>query len=445
MFEGKPRTLFFRFAVPQMIGLLFNSVYTIVDGVFIGHRLGREAMAAAAVAVPLIEILISAAIAAGSGAGVLIAARRGAGDGPGARRLFNTAAWMLAIAGGAVALLGNLFLAPLARLLGATLEVLEPACGYLWFIVTFSPFQLFSFLLGGMARNDGRPKLAMTAMILGAGSNILLDYLFMYPLNLGIRGAALATALGPVFSVLILLPHFLRRRGELYFVPCPVLCRRWLSDARDILVCGVPSFIMEFSIGIVTFLYNFAITRSGYGKLGLAAYLVIGYLMLIIMTLFLGLAEGLQPVFSHFMATGEREQGLAMRRFSIGAFLGVGIVSCLLIFTCSRWFYLLFAPEDPELVAFAASKSIPYFCGFFLTGFNILMISFWQATQETGRALAVSLLRSVILPPLLMALLPLALGREALWPCQSAADGLAALCVISRMRTRACTPPKSVV
>ena len=96
MYEGKPSALFCRFAVPQMIGLLFNSVYTIVDGVFIGHRLGREAMAAAAVAVPLIEILISVAIAAGSGAGVLIAARLGAGDREGARRLFNTAAGMLA-------------------------------------------------------------------------------------------------------------------------------------------------------------------------------------------------------------------------------------------------------------------------------------------------------------------------------------------------------------
>ena len=430
MFEGKPRTLFFRFAVPQMIGLLFNSVYTIVDGVFIGHRLGREAMAAAAVAVPLIEILISVAIAAGSGAGVLIAARLGSGDKAGARRLFNTAAWMLALAGGMTALLGNLFLAPLARLLGATSGVLEPACAYLWFIVTFAPFQLFSFLLGGMARNDGRPKLAMTAMILGAGSNILLDYVFMYPLNMGIRGAALATALGPIFSVLLLLPHFLRKRGKLYFAPCPLLCRRWLSDAGGILVCGVPSFIMEFSIGIVTFLYNFAITRYGYGELGLAAYLIIGYLMLIIMTLFLGMAEGLQPVFSHFMATGERERGLATRRFSAGAFLGVGIVSCLLVFTCSRWFFLAFAPGDRSLIAFAVSKSVPYFCGFFLTGFNILMISFWQATQETGRALTVSLLRSVILPPALLLVLPLLLGREALWVCQSAADAVTAAVIV---------------
>lgn len=437
MFEGKPRTLFFRFAVPQMIGLLFNSVYTIVDGVFIGHRLGRGAMAAAAVAVPLIEILISVAIAAGAGAGVLIAARLGTGDREGARRLFNTAAWMLGVSGLLVCAMGNLFLEPLARLLGASDEVLAPACSYLWFIVTFAPFQLFSFLLGGMVRNDGRPRLAMTAMIAGAASNILLDYVFMYPLNMGIRGAALATALGPIFSVLILLPHFLGRQGELYFSPIRIR----LPEAGSILICGFPSFMMEFSIGIVTFLYNFAITRFGYGELGLAAYLVIGYLMLILLTLFLGMAEGLQPVFSHFMASGEGMRNRAVRRFSTGVFLGVGLVSCALIFAGSGWFYRLFAPEDPELVAFAAEKSVPYFCGFFLTGFNILMISFWQATQRTGRALVFSLLRSVILPPALILILPALLGREAVWLCQSAADAGAAFFVVFAL----VSPGRSVV
>ena len=426
MFEGKPRELFARFAIPQMIGLLFNSVYTIVDGVFIGNRLGREAMAAAAVAVPLIEILISVAIAVAAGAGVLIAARLGSGKGDEARRLFNTAAWMMGAAGLGVALLGNLCLEPLALLLGAAPEVLPQAMAYLWYIVTFAPFQLFSFLLGGMARNDGRPKLAMTAMIAGAASNIVLDYVFMYPLNLGIQGAALATALGPIFSVLILLPHFLLRRGTLYFQAV----RPRLAEGRSILVCGAPSFLMEFSIGIVTFLYNVAVSRHGYGELGLAAYLIIGYLMLILLTLFLGMAEGLQPVFSRFMATGEEKRNLAMRRFSTKVFLGVGVISCLLIFLGSRWFFLLFAPEDPELTAFAASRSIPYFCGFFLTGFNILMISFLQATRQTGRAMVLSLLRSVILPPALLLLLPALLGREGVWVCQSAADALTALFAI---------------
>ena len=173
MYEGKSHTLFFRYAVPQMIGLLFNSVYTIVDGFFIGNRLGRDAMAAAAVSGPLLEILISLAIAMASGAGVIIAFRLSQGELPGARRTFNTAFWMVAVTGIAIAIGGNAFLRPLVTLLGATPDILEDAAAYFWYIATFAPFQLFSFLLGGMVRNDGRPRLAMSAMILGAASNIL--------------------------------------------------------------------------------------------------------------------------------------------------------------------------------------------------------------------------------------------------------------------------------
>lgn len=425
MYEGKSHTLFFRYAVPQMIGLLFNSVYTIVDGVFIGNRLGRDAMAAAAVSVPLIEILISLALAVGSGAAVMIASYRGRGKGADARRIFNTAIKMIGATGVFIAIAGNFFLRPLAALLGATPDILGEASVYLWYIVTFAPFQLFSFLLGGMVRNDGRPRLAMTAMILGAVSNIVLDYVFMYPMNMGIAGAALATALGPIFSVLILLPHFLLKRGNLYFTRSS----SWLKEIRQILFYGFPSFIMEFTIGMITFIYNFAIGHFGYGEIGLAAYLVIGYLMLIILTLFLGMAEGLQPVFSHFMAAGEKERNRALRRFSMGVFLGVGLICYGLITVFAREFFFIFSPNDPELVAFAQSKCIVYFCGFFLAGLNILMISFWQSTACTKNALFTSLSRSLFWPPILMMLLPLLFGREAIWICQSAGEAATA-CVL---------------
>ena len=173
MYEGKVSALFLRFAVPQMLGLLFNSIYTIVDGVFIGNRLGREAMAAAAVAVPMLEILISMAIAVSSGAGVFISIRLSQHEKESARRFFQEAICILGTAGFLIATLGNLWLEPLAKLLGATPEILDNAETYLRYIVTFAPFQLLSFLLGGMARNDGRPKLAMIALMLGAVSKSL--------------------------------------------------------------------------------------------------------------------------------------------------------------------------------------------------------------------------------------------------------------------------------
>lgn len=422
MYEGKPRTLFVKYAVPQMIGLLLNSVYVIVDGIFIGNRLGRDAMAAAAVSVPFVEVLIALSMAIASGAGVMISGQLGRGEKEKALQTFHAAMLCAAAFGGFIIVFGNAFIHPLAELLGSTPQIHAEAVSYLWYIVTFSPFLLFSFLLGGLARNDGRPKLAMFALAAGSVSNIILDYVFMYPLNMGIAGAALATAVGPVFSVLILLPHFLLKKGNLHFAKTHI----GFHQIRYILMLGFPSFIMEFTIGIVTFVYNFAIVKHGYGEIGLAAYLVIGYLMLIILTLFLGMAEGLQPVFSYFAGVGEEERSREMRRFAVKVFLSVGVLCYLLIVFFSRGFYSIFSPDDLELIDFAANKSIPYFCGFFLAGYNILMISYWQSMQNTKGALTVSLSRSIVWPAILTSLLPLIFGNEAIWLCHSLSETLTA-------------------
>lgn len=418
MYQGKSSKLFAKFAVPQMIGLLFNSVYLIVDGVFIGNRLGRDAMAAAAVSVPFIEILIAISMAVASGAGILISSRLGRGEKEEARRTFKLAIGLLAAVSAVIVVLGNLFIHQFAGLLGATPAIHDEAVAYLWYIVTFSPFLLFSFLLGGLARNDGRPKLAMFALAFGSVSNIVLDYVFMYPLDMGIAGAALATALGPIFSVLILLPHFLGKRGSLYFTKGGVQ----RGEVKQIATLGFPSFIMEFTIGVITFLYNFAIVRNGYGEMGLAAYLIIGYLMLIVLTVFLGLAEGLQPVFSYLGGTGEAQRSRELLAFSVKAFLAVGVLSYAAILLFSRGFISIFAPGDAELVAFTHGKSLAYFWGFILAGYNILMISYWQSNKQAGTALPVSLLRSVILPPVLVVVLPLLFGGEALWLAHSLSE-----------------------
>lgn len=172
MYEGKSHTLFAKYAVPQMIGLLFNSVYMIVDGVFIGNRLGRDAMAAAAVSVPLVEILIALSMAVATGAGVLISSHLGQGEKEKARHIFSLAALCTAVMGLLISVLGNIFIHPLAELLGSTPVIHDEAISYMWYIITFSPFLLFSFLLSGLVRNDNRPKLAMFALMFGSVSNI---------------------------------------------------------------------------------------------------------------------------------------------------------------------------------------------------------------------------------------------------------------------------------
>ena len=160
--------------------------------------------------------------------------------------------------------------------------------------------------------------------------------------------------------------------------------------------------------------------------------------MLIILTVFLGMAEGLQPVFSYFSGIGEEARCRALRRFSTGVFLAIGVGCYLLIVFFSRYFFAIFNPEDAALIDFMQKRSLPYFRGFLLARYNILMISFWQSTRATNKALAVSLARSIVWPLILMAALPALFGREAIWFCHSAAEALTAACAFALL----CVPQK---
>ena len=146
----------------------------------------------------------------------------------------------------------------------------------------------------------------------------------------------------------------------------------------------------------------------------------LGYLMLIISTIFLGMAEGLQPVFSYFTGTGEDTRNQNIRRFAAKIFLSIGVLF---------YFFSIFTPEDTKLIDFMTSKSIPYFCGFFLAGYNILMISYWQSTQSTAKALLISFSRSLLFPPILIFILPVIFGGKVIWLCHSIGEGLTA-CVV---------------
>ncbi|MCC8190372.1 MAG: polysaccharide biosynthesis C-terminal domain-containing protein [Planctomycetes bacterium] len=432
MYREKPGRLFVTYAIPQTVGLLLNSIYLIVDGIFIGNRLGREAMAAAAVAVPVIEILIAVALAISVGAGVIISGSFGRQDDTRANAAFTLSLAMAVTVALAIAVLGNVWIDALAVRLGATPDIHTEAVVYLWYIVTGSPFLIGSFAFSAYARADNRPKLAMTALAVGSVSNIILDYVFLYPLDLGIGGAALATAIGPLFSVAILLPHFLRRQGRLR-LGWPRLSGRL---AGAIVYLGAPAFIMEFSIGIVTLLYNLAITSHGFGDIGLAAYLTIGYIALIILTVYLGIGQGVQPLISYFHGTGDDQRSRDLLRYLFAAMtiLGFALYAAVVLF--ARPFIAIFTPDDGELVTFTADKAVVYFSGFALAGWSILIITFFQSIGQAGRALVLSLLRSVVLPALFLLLFPRIWGREGIWPALSAAEILTALLAAGLYRFR---------
>ncbi len=407
----KTSTLFGKYVIPQMIGLIFNSIYFIVDGIFIGQRLGTGALAAVGVAVPVVEIMIALSMLVAVGTGVVISTKMGQGDVRNARDVFNISILFTVFFSVAIMALGLVFSAPLAKALGAGEAILEDTTTYIRYFLLFCPFLIFSFALSTYVRNDGKPGLAMWSLAIGSVSNIVLDWVFMYPLNMGIAGAALATGLGPVFSVIILMPHFLRKQGNLYFQK-PKTSAKILGKIG---LFGLPAFIAEFSMGFVALLYNLAIVKNGLGDAGLASYLVIGYAALIGITAFLGAAQGIQPAVSYFKGANMPERIHSLFRATVWFGILLAIAMYVALFFGGTHFYSIFILDNPALLAFTVDASRLYFLHLPFAAFNILLVSFLQSMKHVGGAMAVSLSRSTV--PLLVALLvlPMLLGQNGLW------------------------------
>lgn len=420
----KISTLLLRYVVPQMIGLVFNSIYFIVDGVFIGQRLGAASLAAAGAAVPVVEGIIALSMLIAAGTGILVSSAFGRQSEEEAVRAFNVSLRLTLALSLAVAAAGSAAVTPLARFLGANESILGETVIYLRYFFAFSPFLVFSFVLSTCVRNDGRPGLAMWALTIGSLLNILLDYVFMYPLGMGMAGAALATGLGPLVSVLLLLPHFLRRRGRLHLRRRPGPARGVVSGIAK---RGFPAFVTEFSIGLVTLLYNRAIVRSGLGEQGLAVYVVIGYAALISLTAFLGAAQGLQPAVSFLSGAGEEGRIRELLRASCAFVLGVAVACYAALFFAGEAFFGLFIRGEPQLLAYTAESARLYFLCLPFAAVNILLIAVMQSSGSAGAATWLSFSRSTLPVYLFLLLLPALMPQAGLWLAAAAAELLTLL------------------
>jgi len=402
--------LLLSYIVPGVAGLLFNSMYIVVDGLFVARMLGREALAAVTVGVPVVEILLSLSMLVSVGAGVLISGRSGRGEHKEARGVFNISVRMLAILSLLIASISLIFRYPVAKMLGATPDIMELVVEYMTYFFAFSPAFMFSYAMCTWLRNDSRPKLAMVAQIVGAVSNIFLDWYFMGPLKMGIGGAAIATGIGPVFSMAVMLPHFIHKKGNLYFERV----RMDLKIISETLLKGIPSFTMEFALGITTLCVNIAIGVH-MDALGFAAFGIVGYIALIILSVFLGMAEGSQPLISFYHGANEKNNMRAILKISLHISAVIGISAYLLLLKYTEIAVHVFADNDIELVKTAAVATLCYFPALFVSGMNIILASYMQSIGHWKESVFISLCRCLILLIPLLLVLPVFFGGNGIW------------------------------
>ncbi len=381
-----------------MLAMLGVSVYILADTFFIARALGPTGLTALNFAIVIFSLIQGAGLMIGTGGAIDFSVRVSRSGKSGDKPFYNAL-----ILAGAFAVLfmlaGSIFSREISLFLGADSETLAPTRVYVTTILLFSPLFLANNILLAFVRNDQEPGLAMNAMLVSSLANILLDYIFMFPLGMGMFGAALATAVSPLISMMILMVHF--RAGRSRF-----RLRRKRAEAEHILrimVLGVPSLITELAAAVTLFTFNIVILRLA-GNIGVAAYGVIANVAIIATALFTGLAQGIQPLASHYFAASDSISLRKILKYGVitANFLSVVLIGAVVMF--SEPIVAIFNGENNRELALIADQGIQlYFAGFLFAGINIILISYLSATLKTSQAIWISVLRSsLILIPVVL-------------------------------------------
>ena len=281
---------------------------------------------------------------------------------------------------------------PITVLVGANAEVYDMTRTYLQVILLFSPMFMINNLLGAMIRNDGNTSLAMTAMLSGCLFNIVFDYIFVFPMGLGLFGAVLATAVAPIISILILLQHFVKKKNQFRLIRVRPDVRLVASAAG----LGVPSLVTEVSSGLVIAVFNLLILGLA-GNVGVAAYGVVANISIVVIAIYNGIAQGVQPLLS-------REYGRSQEK-NVHRFLGwammLTVILAMVIYVGIYWnadvIAMIFnSGRDMDLQRIAVEGLKIYFTACPFAGANILLAIYFAATDQAAPAQMISLLRGLI-------------------------------------------------
>lgn len=387
---------FFKYSSLNVLGMIALSCYILADTFFVSKALGADGLAALNLAIPVYSFINGSGLMIGMGGGIKYSIAKSQGAAQRADQTFTNSAVLTAVIAACFFLTGLLASGPLALLLGADGTVYEMTRTYLQVILLFAPMFMTNNLLLCFIRNDGAPQLSMAAMITGSLSNVVLDYVFMFPLGMGIFGAVLATGLAPVISILVLSPYLLRRKNQFHLRKCRISGKL----ALGIFSSGLPSLITEVSSGIVMIVFNTIILGIA-GNIGVAAYGVIANLSLVVMSIYTGISQGIQPLLSSGYGTGNRKKIQSVLRYAlVSAVLISAVVYVCVFFGADPIAAVFNSEQNATLQSIAVTGLKIYFTACVFAGFNIILSVYFTSTENALPAHIISILRGfvVIIP-----------------------------------------------
>lgn len=399
-----------RFALPTMIMMIFMSLYTIVDGIFISRLIGSNALSALNIVYPILSLIIACGVMISTGGSALCANNLGEGKDREAREIFS----MLLVAAILLSVLlligGTVFLHPLVRLLGATDLLMADSLTYLQISLYFAPACVLQLFFQTFFVTAGNPGLGLALTVTGGVSNVIFDYLFMGPFQLGIAGAALATGIGQLIPSAVGILYFIFIRRTVYIV-LPVLHIKALLQSC---INGFSEMVTNISNAVITYLFNLVMLRL-LGEDGVAAITIVLYGQFVFNALYMGFSMGVSPVisFNH----GLRDI-LRLRRI---------IKICFTFITCSSVFITLaalsassavvsiFTPAATKTYEIARTGFFIFSFNYLFAGLNIFASAMFTAFNNGPVSALISFMRTFVFIVISILLLPYFLGVTGVW------------------------------
>lgn len=402
---------FAHYVVLNILGMLGLSCYILADTFFVSKSLGSNGLAALNLAIPVYSFIHGTGLMLGMGGATRYSILKGQGEEERGSVVFTHT---IAVGIGFAALflvLGCFFSGQIAELLGADEAIFAMCRTYLQVLLLFSPAFLLNEILLCFVRNDEAPRLAMAAMLGGSFSNILLDYVFLFPCKMGIFGAVFATGLAPMVSLAILSPFFWKKKNHFHLVRCTPVTR----IVGYIFAGGIPSLIGELSSGIVIIIFNIIILEME-GNLGVAAYGVIANLSLVVVSIYNGIGQGIQPLISEYFGRGEKEKIRLIAHYAVWTAVLISVLLYGGLFLGADSVAAIFNSEkNPALQTMAVQGIKLYFTACLFAGCNIIQSLYFTATDQPGPANLLSSLRGFILIIPLAFLMAKIGGMTGLW------------------------------
>lgn len=417
--------LLLSFSIPAIVGMVVNTLYNIIDRMYIGRieGIGPLALTGVGITMPIMTIILAFGMLVGIGTAARVSLKLGEHNKDSAEEHLGNAFTLIIIISIAITILGLMFLDPILGVFGASENTEIYARQYMQIIFIGTIVNMLSFGLNHSIRSDGSPKVAMLSMLIGAITNIILDPVFIFGFGMGVRGAAIATVISQILTTVWILQYFTVGKSIIKLKMNNLKLK--LPIIISIFSIGMSPFSMQLAASVVQVLANNSLKEYG-GDLAIGAMTIISSVSMIFLMPIFGINQGSQPIIGYNY--GAKQYDRVKETVKYGAIAATIIVVIGWIVTQSAPQVLIaIFNNDPELVGIATNGIKIYLFMMPLVGFQVISSNYFQSIGKAKISMFLSLLRQVILLIPCILILPKILGLNGIWLSGAVCDGLSSL------------------